>query len=199
MRAFGSTLPAAQSFAAQSLTAPPDAHAGAGPRGRLTGQLARFVTVGAASTVAYVLLYLLLRGSLAAQVANAVSLLLTAAANTAVNRRLTFGIRGRTHAARHQVRGLIAFGIGLAVTSGALAALHAATARPSRAAEVAVLVAASLAATVVRFALYRAWVFRGAKAAPAQSAQVQPAPIQPAQAQPAPIQPAQIQPNGSAR
>jgi hypothetical protein len=48
-------------------------------------------------------------------------------------------------------------------------ALHAVTARPSRAAEVAVLVAANLVATVVRFALYRAWVFRGhgGRAAPA--------------------------------
>ena len=86
-------------------------------------------------------------------------------ANTAVNRRFTFGIRGRAHAARHQLRGLIAFGIGLAVTSGALAALHAVTAQPGRAAEVAVLVAANLAATVVRFVLYRGWVFRGATAA----------------------------------
>jgi hypothetical protein len=65
------------------------------------------------------------------------------------------------HAARHQLRGLIAFGIGLAVTSGALMALHAVSARPSRAAEVAVLVAANLAATVIRFMLYRGWVFRG--------------------------------------
>ena len=93
------------------------------------------------------------------------SLLITAVANTAANRRLTFGIRGRAHAARHQLRGLIAFGIGLAVTSGALAALHAVTARPGRAAEVAVLVAANLVATVVRFALYRSWVFRGPAAA----------------------------------
>ena len=45
--------------------------------------------------MAYVLLYLLLRGVLAAQAANALSLLLTAVANTAVNRRVTFGIRGR--------------------------------------------------------------------------------------------------------
>jgi putative flippase GtrA len=82
-------------------------------------------------------------------------------ANTALNRRFTFGIRGRMHAARHQVRGLIAFGIGLAVTSGALVALHAVTAHPGRATEVAVLVAANLAATVIRFALYRGWVFRG--------------------------------------
>src|SRR5207249_8105789 len=71
-----------------------------GPRGgpigrhrRLAGQLARFAVVGAASTVAYVLLYLLLRGSMAAQAANATALLVTAVANTAVNRRVTFGIR----------------------------------------------------------------------------------------------------------
>jgi putative flippase GtrA len=96
-----------------------------------------------------------------AQAANAVSLLVTAVANTAVNRRFTFGIRGRARAARHQLRGLIAFGVGLLLTSGALAALHAATAHPGRGTEVAVLVTANLVATVVRFGLYRAWVFRG--------------------------------------
>jgi len=133
----------------------------AGRHGQLVGQLARFVVVGVASTAAYVLLYLLFRGVMTAQAANAISLLLTAVANTAVNRRFTFGIRGRMHAARHQLRGLIAFGIGLAVTSGALVALHAVSARPSRAAEVAVLIAANLVATVVRSALYRGWVFRG--------------------------------------
>jgi putative flippase GtrA len=144
-------------------SSPPGVRPGVAPGryGRLASQLARFVVVGVASTVAYVLLYLLLRGVLAAQAANALSLLITAVANTAANRRLTFGIRGRAHAARHQLRGLIAFGIGLAVTSGALVALHALTARPSRAAEVAVLVAANLVATVIRFALFRSWVFRG--------------------------------------
>jgi putative flippase GtrA len=132
------------------------------------GSLARFIVVGVASTAAYVLLYLLFRGVMAAQAANAISLLLTAVANTAANRRVTFGIRGRLHAARDQLRGLIAFGTGLAVTSGALVALHALSARPSRAAEVVVLVVANLVATVVRFALYRSWVFRrhGGRAAP---------------------------------
>ena len=139
---------------------PGPAAAGRGPAG-WPAQLARFVVVGALCTVAYVLLYLLLRGSMGAQAANAISLLATAIANTTLNRRLTFGIRGRRHAARHQVRGLIAFGVGLALTSGGLAVLHAATASPSRATEVAVLIAANLAATVVRFALYRRWVFRG--------------------------------------
>ncbi len=132
-----------------------------GGRGRLVGQLGRFMVVGVASTVAYVALFLLLRGAVGAQGANAVGLLVTAVANTAVNRRVTFGIRGRALAGRHQVRGLIAFGIGLALTSGALAVLHHATARPGRVTEVSVLVAANLLATIVRFGLYRSWVFRG--------------------------------------
>ena len=137
---------------------PPGEYLGGG-----TGQLASFILIGAASTAAYVLLYLLLSGVVAAQAANAISLLLTAVANTAVNRRVTFGIRGRAHAARHQVRGLIAFAIGLALTSGALAALHASAPRASRAAELTVLVAANLTATLVRFGLYRSWVFRTAQ------------------------------------
>jgi putative flippase GtrA len=124
--------------------------------GELQVQVASFAVVGIASTIAYVLLYLLLRGVMSAQPANVVSLLVTAVANTAANRRLTFGISGRQHAARHQVKGLIAFGIGLALTSGALAALPAHT---SRGLEVSVLVAANLVATVIRFVLYRTWVF----------------------------------------
>jgi len=136
------------------------------PSGDLPRQLLRFVLVGVASTLAYLLLYLGLRGVMAAQLANAVSLLVTAVGNTAVNRRFTFGIRGRPDAARHQARGLIAFGTGLLLTSAALAALHMISTRPPRAAEVTVLLVANLAATVVRFALYRRWVFRH-KAPPA--------------------------------
>ena len=98
--------------------------------------------MGVASTLAYIVLYLLLRQAMSAQAANAVSLLVTAIANTAVIRRFTFGIRGRARAARHQLRGLIAFGIGLALTSGALAVLSAVTAQPGRATEVAVLAVA---------------------------------------------------------
>jgi putative flippase GtrA len=124
-------------------------------------RLARFVVVGVASTLAYILIYLLLRRGLAAQEANAISMLITAVANTAVNRRITFGISGRRHVVRHQLRGLIAFGAGLALTSGALAMLHWMVARPTRAAELAVLLVASLVATLARFVLYRSWVFRG--------------------------------------
>lgn len=133
----------------------------------LPGQVLRFIGIGAVSLLAYVVIYLLLRTTLSAQAANAVSLFVTAVANTAGNRRITFGIRGRVGVARHQLQGLIAFGAGLAVTSAALAALHAAVPRPSRAAEVAVLLAASLFASTVRFALYRSWVFRPRQAPPA--------------------------------
>ena len=130
-------------------------------RALLIGQVLRFAVIGVASTAAYILLYLLLRDVLAAQPANAVSLLITAVANTAANRRFTFGIRGRAHAARHQVLGLIAFGITLALTSRALDVLHAVVPHASRVTEVAALVLANLIATIIRFGLYRGWVFRG--------------------------------------
>jgi putative flippase GtrA len=125
----------------------------------LAWQLPRFLVIGVLSTAAYVLLYLLFRGFAGAQAANLAALLLTAVGNTAANRRLTFGVRGRADAARHQFRGLIAFAAGLVLTSGALAMLHAASPSPGRGTEVVVLVAANLAATLVRFALYRNWVF----------------------------------------
>jgi putative flippase GtrA len=142
---------------------------------RLDGgrQLARFVGVGVACTVAYVLLYLALRVAMPAQAANAVSQLVTALANTAMNRRFTFGVRGRRHAVRHQARGLLAFGAGLLLTSGALAALHAISPRPGRDAEVIALVGANLLATILRFVLYRSWVF-GARTTPPEPAQAGP-------------------------
>jgi putative flippase GtrA len=125
----------------------------------LPRQLSRFVGIGVACTVAYLLLFLALRGSIGAQPANLVALLVTAVANTALNRRLTFDIRGRRRAGRHQVQGLLVFAIGLGLTSGSLALLQAAAADPPRAVELTVLVAANLAATVIRFLLLRAWVF----------------------------------------
>ena len=44
--------------------------------------------------------------------------------------------------------------------------LHAAVPRPARAAEMTVLIAANLAATALRFLIYRHWVFRGRRAVP---------------------------------
>ena len=126
--------------------------------GRLGLQVAMFALVGVASTLAYAVLYLVFRGWTGAQTANLLALLLTAIGNTAANRRLTFGVRGRRDAVRHQVQGLVVFGIGLGVTSGALWAVDAAGS-DHRGVEVAVLTAANLAVTVMRFAAMRGWMF----------------------------------------
>jgi putative flippase GtrA len=77
-------------------------------------------------------------------------------ANTAANRRLTFGVRGRRGAATSQVQGLIVFFLGLALTTGALALLPATASRPV---ELLVLVLANALATVLRFVAFRSWIF----------------------------------------
>ncbi len=123
-------------------------------------QLVRFCAVGLVSTAAYLLLFVLLSGVTGSQAANFIALALTAIANTAANRRLTFGVRGREGAARHQVQGFGIFLLALALSSGSLAALHALSPEPSRAAELIVLIGANLAGTALRFVLMRSWVFR---------------------------------------
>src|SRR3954467_1959055 len=126
----------------------------------LVTQFVRFALVGVLSTLAYPLIFMLLHEPPGAQGANLTAPLITAVANTAANRRLTFGIRGGAGAARAQLQGLVVFGLGLALTSGTLWGLHAANATPSRTAEVAVLLTANAAATLLRFVLFRGWVFR---------------------------------------
>jgi putative flippase GtrA len=126
----------------------------------LVGQLVRFAAIGVASTLAYLLLFLGLRGALTAQPANLLALGITAVANTAANRRITFGIRGGPGAGRAQLQGLVVFALGLALTSGTLAVLHATSTAPARSTELALLVAANALATLLRFVLFRGWVFR---------------------------------------
>lgn len=127
--------------------------------GRTGAQVALFAGVGVASTVAYAVLFLLLRQVVAAQAANVVALLVTAVGNTAANRRFTFGVRGRSGRWRHQAQGLAVFGLGLGLTSVALGLLHGLADRPHPVLEVAVLTGANLAVTVLRFVAMRVWIF----------------------------------------
>jgi len=147
-----------------ALPAPPD-HRGthsAAATGAATGllrQLVRFGLIGAASTLSYLMLYLLAREAMSAQWANGLALLATAVANTAANRRLTFGVRGAAGRLRHQGQGLVVFALGLAVTSGSLLVLQRGDPSASRGLELAVLVAANVIATLLRFCLFRTWLF----------------------------------------
>jgi putative flippase GtrA len=134
--------------------------AAAGVPAGLARQLVRFAGIGVASTLAYALLFVLLRGVMEAQPANLLALLMTAIGNTAANRRLTFGISGWDGAGRQQFQGLVVFAIGLTLTSGSLGLLHLVAGAAGRLGELATLAAANLAATVVRFLLMREWVFR---------------------------------------
>jgi putative flippase GtrA len=126
---------------------------------RLSRQVTSFGAIGVASTLAYLVLFLLLRTVAPVQVANLVALLITAVANTGANRRLTFGVRGPADAGRHHVQGLVLFAVGVGVSGGGLALLHALDPGAGRITELGVLLVANVIATVVRFAALRFWVF----------------------------------------
>jgi len=123
------------------------------------GPIARFMGVGVLSTLAFAVLYLLLSPLLGAPAANAVALAVTAVANTAANRRFTFGLRGREEIARHHIRGALVFVLTLALTNGALLVLHGLDSTPAQWLELAVLVAATLTATITRYLALKTWVF----------------------------------------
>lgn len=124
-------------------------------------QLPSFLVIGVLSTLFYLALYVAARQLVGTQAGNLIALLVSAVANTAANRRFTFGVTGSEGALRHQLQGGIAFLIGLALSSGALALLHLAAPHSSTPVEVTALIAANGLATVVRFLLLKVWVFRG--------------------------------------
>jgi glycosyltransferase involved in cell wall biosynthesis len=121
--------------------------------------IARFLLIGVVSTVAYALLYLLMRGGLGPDGANALALGCTAVANTQANRRYTFGVGGRHRLLAQHMAGAVLFVLALVLTDGALRLLQAIDPRPGRAIELIVLVLASTVATVSRYVALRTWVF----------------------------------------
>lgn len=125
----------------------------------LSRKILSFLVVGICSTVAYALTYLTLRMPIGAQAANAIALAATAVANTAANRRITFGVRGRERLLRQHAMGFGVFVLTVVLTSCSLAALHAAAPDASRFVELAVLIAVSAAATLTRFVALNSWIF----------------------------------------
>ena len=84
LREIGEHLPLvgdSQTRIVQGVVEPPDAP----PQTALLHQLVRFAVVGVASTLAFALIFLALRGPMGAQAANFSALLITAIANTAAN------------------------------------------------------------------------------------------------------------------
>lgn len=124
------------------------------------GQVVRFGLVGAVSTLAFALLYLVLQGPFGAQQANFLALLLTAVGNTAANRRFTFGISGPDKLFTQQVQGLIVFLLAWGITSSSLWVLHSVNLDATASIELLTLTAANVLATLMRFVLLRIWVFR---------------------------------------
>jgi putative flippase GtrA len=134
---------------------------------RLRSQLVRFTAVGVMSTLAYAALYWMLRGLLSPFASNTVALVVTAIANTAVNRRFTFGVRGTSGLLRDHAGGLVAFLVALVLTNAAIGGLELVKPPPSLAVEIATLTAVNAIATIVRFVLLRLMLFH-LRAAPAQ-------------------------------
>ncbi|MBY8863658.1 bifunctional glycosyltransferase family 2/GtrA family protein [Nocardia sp. CA2R105] len=127
----------------------------------MVGQVVRFGIVGVISTLAFMVLYLVLQPLTGAQAANFLALLITAIGNTTANRAFTFGVRGSSKAVSHQIQGLLIFVFTWFLTSGSLFALHHWAPGAAVHLQLFVLVVANLVATLIRFIALR-WVFRNA-------------------------------------
>lgn len=126
----------------------------------------RFVMVGVLSTIAYALIFLALRGALGAGWANFAALAVTAFANTAANRRFTFGVTGRQQIFRQYAMAMGVFALTLLLTSGALWALHGLAPNASHAIELLVLTVANVAATLTRYVALRFHIFQHGRRVP---------------------------------
>jgi putative flippase GtrA len=134
-------------------TSRPPAPAGTG------GELVTFVVVGAISSLAALGIFLMLRDRMGSLWANAIALVLTGLANTAANRRWTFGRRGTLGRPTEWARASAVHAVGLLLTTGSLLIARAIDGG-ALGTELVLLGLASALATGLRFLLMPAWVFR---------------------------------------
>jgi putative flippase GtrA len=129
-------------------------------RGGRSARLLNFSVIGLICTGLYSLAYLALRSVASPIEANLLALSLTMTLNFAANRRYTF----QAHGGRllPQAFGyLLVYLVGLGASTLLLATSLALVSRPTAELEFLLALGSSFGATVVRFVLLSAWVFRG--------------------------------------
>ncbi|WP_406831807.1 GtrA family protein [Pedococcus sp. KACC 23699] len=122
--------------------------------------LVRFLGVGVGSTGLHLGLFAAMVPVLAtSQLANVVALVVATVANTAVNRRWTFGVRDASTATRHHLQALLLLVLTWAASAGALWLLHSLATRPPVLVQTVVVGASMAVSTVVRYVGMRTWIF----------------------------------------
>ncbi|GAB3695468.1 GtrA family protein [Saccharopolyspora tripterygii] len=139
------------------LSAPPSGFLGR-LRGHVVGQAAMFTAVGAATTLANAVLFLLLRGTFSAELSNVLSVLTTTIASSLAHRRWVFSDRDE-HPMRMHLQSLAVFGFYCASNQIALWLLGLAVEQPSNTAEAVAVAAMALFGGTSRFLALRLWVF----------------------------------------
>jgi putative flippase GtrA len=119
-----------------------------------------FAAIGVLSTLAYALIYAVLRETASAHASNLLALAMTALANTQANRHFTFGVRGRTGLVADHLGGLAAFAVALAISSASISLLQLTVPTPGVGLEIAVLGFGNVVAAITRFVLLRLWLER---------------------------------------
>jgi hypothetical protein len=133
----------------------------------------RFAGVGALSTIGYLFLFVAWRPLLGIFGANAVAMAIATLFNTAVHRELAQGVDGHTHRGRMALVACGLYLISLSLTTVGLVVAQW-LAPDVLAAEIIAITVANAAASVFRFSVLRAWVFR-----PASTDAAAPAPASP--------------------
>jgi Gpi18-like mannosyltransferase/putative flippase GtrA len=128
-------------------------------------RLLSFALIGLVCTGAYAALYVVLRDSLSAVRANALSLLVTMTLNFVANREWTFRTR-RGRLSREVIGYVLVYAIGLGASTVTLALALDITGHPSRPFELCLAIGASGTATIVRFVVLNLTVYRSATVAP---------------------------------
>ncbi|MFI5085135.1 MAG: GtrA family protein [Actinomycetales bacterium] len=150
--------------AAQAGTPHPPLRPGASVRpAGIWHQIGGFAVVGAICTLASVSIFAALRPAAGVQWANLIALVLTSVLNTELNRRHSFGIRGRRRWFTDHRRGLWVMLLALGLTSGSLWLLHHLAPDASVLDELLTITGANVIAAVTRFTLLRYWIFRRAR------------------------------------